>query len=259
MYNCVFCNKLYSGRTSKRNLNKHLKHCIMNPNSVRYECDKCNTKFEKRQSLSAHKRFCGKKFTKKLRKKNKEKTICQYCGYISENGKKLGGHISNCNLNPNYQNRIDKLTEIGKTRKHSPETKKIISEKRIQYLKENPSKVPYLLNHSSKESYPEKYFTDLFLKENVKVEKFYQIGLYELDFCIPEKKIDIEIDGEQHFCDVKIVESDIRRTKFLEDNGWKVIRIRWSEYKKLNFENKKNYIQNLKNKIDSVPVVGRTV
>ena len=28
----------------------------------------------------------------------------------------------------------------------------------------------------------------------------YQVGLYQLDFAIPEKKIYVEIDGEQTLC-----------------------------------------------------------
>jgi len=60
----------------------------------------------------------------------------------------------------------------------SDETKKKISETRIKYLKENPDKVPYLLNHSRNESYPEKYFNELFNKENIPVIKKYRIGLY---------------------------------------------------------------------------------
>jgi predicted DNA-binding protein YlxM (UPF0122 family) len=42
--------------------------------------------------------------------------------------------------------------------KHSEETKQKISESRTRYLRENPDKVPYLINHSSKKSYPEKLF-----------------------------------------------------------------------------------------------------
>lgn len=136
------------------------------------------------------------------------------------------------------------LSKLPK-RKHSEETKKKISEVRKKYILENPDKAPYRLNHSSKESYPEKYFSDLFDKENISVEKYYQIGLYELDFCIPEKKIDIEIDGSQHYYDLKIVESDLRRTKFLEENGWDVIRVKWSDYKKLDFLSKNIYISDL--------------
>ena len=51
-------------------------------------------------------------------------------------------------------------TKISKNKypqRHSEETKKKISEIRKKYLSENPDKVPYKLNHSSTESYPEKY------------------------------------------------------------------------------------------------------
>ena len=111
----------------------------------------------------------------------------------------------------------NKLERLKNPRTHSEETKKKISESIKKYLENNPNKVPYLLNHSSKESYPEKYFTELFLKEGIILESNYRIGLYELDFCIVNKKIDIEIDGDQHYLDNKIVESDIRRTKYLEN------------------------------------------
>lgn len=129
--------------------------------------------------------------------------------------------------------------------KMSEETKKKISISRTKYLKENPDQVPYLLNHSSKESYPEKYFTKVFKNEGLDVVKSYRFGLYELDFSIPEKKIDIEVDGSQHWLDKKIVESDKRRTKLLEEDGWDVIRIRWSDYQSQTKKEKEEYIKNL--------------
>jgi len=135
-------------------------------------------------------------------------------------------------------------------RKHTEETKKKISDIRKKYLLENPDKVPYLLNHSRQESYPEKYFTEVF--RNFNLTKKYRVGLYELDFSVPNRKIDIEIDGNQHYCDEKIVESDKRRNKFLEDNGWDIIRINWSGYQKLSFEYKKEYISNLKSYINDL-------
>lgn len=152
-----------------------------------------------------------------------------------------------------------KLKDKTSTYKHSEETKKKISEIRKKYILENPDKAPYKLNHSSKESYPEKYFAELFEKENIKIEKYYPIGLYELDFCIPGKKIDIEINGSQHYYDDKIVKSDIRRTKFLEENGWDVINIKWSDYQKLDFDKKSSYIADLisyiNNLIDTKPTI----
>lgn len=144
-------------------------------------------------------------------------------------------------------------------RKHSEETKKKISEIRKKYLKENPDKVPYKLNHSSKESYPEKYFTDVFKNEGIEVIKSFHIGLYELDFCILGKKIDIEIDGNQHYLDNKIVESDKRRNEFLEDDGWDIIRVNWSSYQKLSSDEKKKYISNLKDYINNIIDVKPTI
>jgi very-short-patch-repair endonuclease len=251
MENCKFCDKTYLGRNASLNLKKHLIHCIYNPDSIRYKCERCEREFEKRHALCAHKKFCGKLIeSKKTIKPNK--TICNFCGYIAKNGLSLGGHISNCLSNPNYKKRVEKLKVIGVGRKHSEETKKKISDARKKYLSENPDKVPYKLNHSSKESYPEKYFTEVFKNEGINVVKSFYIGLYELDFSIPNKKIDIEIDGSQHYYDEKIIESDKRRNKFLEDNGWDIIRINWSEYKKLNFDEKSEYISNLKKYINNI-------
>ena len=127
----------------------------------------------------------------------------------------------------------------------SEETKKKISISRTKYLKENPDQVPYLLNHSSKESYPEKYFTQIFKNEKLKVEKYFRFDLYELDFAIPEKKIDIEIDGSQHRVDPKIVESDKKRDQLLKEDGWDIIRVNWSKYQKLEKKDKKEYVRDL--------------
>jgi very-short-patch-repair endonuclease len=147
-----------------------------------------------------------------------------------------------------------RMSKRRKTYKHTQETKDKISKIRKEYLEKNPNKVPYLLNHSSKESYPEKYFTEVFEKEKIEVVKKHRVKLYELDFCILDKKIDIEIDGTQHYYDKKIVESDKKRTKFLEDNGWDVIRIDWRKYQKLDKLNKELFIKNLKNYINELSI-----
>lgn len=181
IYKCEFCDKVYKSvyeKNNKINLKKHLLYCELNPEKILYEC--------------------------------------KYCGDKKESGSKLGAHVSNCIRNPNYEIILKCKKEKGREgRSHTEATKKLISEKRIRYLASNPDKVPYLLNHSSKESYPEKYFTEIFGNEGIEVVKKFRIRLYELDFCIPEKKIDIEIDGDQHYSDIKIVQSDLRRNNQL--------------------------------------------
>lgn len=55
----------------------------------------------------------------------------------------------------------------------------------------------------------------------------------------------VEIDGEQHYLPY-MIEHDNERKKYLEDLGWKGIRIRWTEYKKLSLSDKENKIKEIK-------------
>ena len=152
------------------------------------------------------------------------------------------------------------LSQKLKPRKVSDETKKKISESRIKYLKENPDKVPYLLNHYSKgESYPEEYFDKIFKKYKLEYVKQLQISIYQLDFAFIEKGLNIEIDGEQHYLDGRILESNKRKDLYLKENGWEVLRIRWSDYQKIEKINKIKYINELidyiNNKTEILPSI----
>lgn len=137
----------------------------------------------------------------------------------------------------------------------STETKNKISKSRIKYLTDNPSQVPYILNHYSKgDSYPEKYFEEC-LRESPYVKK-YRVGLYELDFADVLNKIDLEIDGDQHFLDSRIVDHDIKRNNDLIMKGWKIIRIKWSDFQKLSRNEKENVVDLITNqKYQSLPSV----
>ena len=213
--------------------------------------------------------------------------ICKFCSKICKNANSLRNHERLCKENPEHQEstwvkfnhergawnkgltkETDKrLLKAGKTRSdgyktgrlinsnkgkhHSDEEKKYLSEKRKQFLKENPDKVPYLLNHHSKgDSYPEKYFKEVLNNEKIEYKQnYYQIG-YFLDFAWPKKKLYLEIDGEQHYVDKRIVEHDKIRTENLKNEGWICIeRIRWSEYQKLNETEKKNYLEKIFTKL----------
>lgn len=114
------------------------------------------------------------------------------------------------------------------------ETKKKLSDSRIKFLRENPHMVPYKLNHYSKgRSYAEEYWKAVLDSNNLVYEEQYQIGPYQLDFAFVDARIDLEIDGDQHHLDPRVVKSDIRRNAYLIDLGWSIIRIKWSDYKKL--------------------------
>ncbi len=116
-----------------------------------------------------------------------------------------------------------------------------------KFYKEHPELVPYKLHHSSKESYPERYFNELFTKENiVGFERDYYVDGYYLDYAFVDKKIDFEVDGSQHYVDPKIVEHDKVRTQHLESLGWKTFRIDWRIWQKMSNNQKYEKIEELK-------------
>ena len=115
---------------------------------------------------------------------------------------------------------------------------------RTKYLKENPDKVPYKLNHYSKgQSYPESYFEKWLLKEEISYISEQQVSIYSIDFRIGD--IALEIDGEQHYVDERIVKSNFYRDEYLKSLGIETIRVRWAHYQKLSDEEKKDYLNNL--------------
>lgn len=207
--------------------------------------------------------------------------VCKFCGKPCLNPNSLRNHERLCKKNPNrkispfvkwnathdawnkgltketdlrVKKRGETLSEGYKSGRlvnantgthHTDEHKKKISEGRKKYLIEHPDEVPYLINHHSKgDSYPEKYFKEVFDNEHIDYKQnYYQCG-YFLDFAWPEKKIYLEVDGEQHYLDKRIVEHDKVRTQKLLENGWTCIeRVRWSEFKHLSKEKKSEYLK----------------
>ena len=62
---------------------------------------------------------------------------------------------------------------------------------------------------------------------------------------LPFVDIALEIDGEQHYVDERIVKSNFYRDEYLKSIGVETIRVRWSHYQKLSNEEKKDYLINL--------------
>jgi hypothetical protein len=80
----------------------------------------------------------------------------------------------------------------------------------------------HINSDKSRRSYPEKIFYEFLIKNDYFnkyeiVEKF-PIGGYFLDFAFIDKKIDLEIDGEQHYR-TENIEHDLKRDKYMNDNG----------------------------------------
>ena len=251
-------------------------------NRVKLNCKYCGRKISK-SNMSKHIRSHENGNFEKYKQSQRDNFICKFCGVEYKNKNSVISHEIRCKNNPNrinvyidgfnnfgriawnrgltddtddrvknWHNSIKESYLSGKNVPHnlgkhlSKEHKDKISESMKKYLSNNPDKVPYLLNHSSNVSYPEQYFIDVFQNENVDLKYHLQVSKYQLDFYNEELKLDIEIDGEQHYLDKNIYKSDRERDNYMKGLGWFVIRIRWSQYCKLSFENKQKIIYRLK-------------
>ena len=189
----------------------------------------CGLFFRTRKELFAHKKDCKINLEKRGNRMahiNYVDFICQFCKqpFIHKPINTKTQHENYCIDNPNRK-RI-------KGKKLTQEQKNHLSDVMKEKITNGDFISPYKRNHSSKMSYPEKYFSEVL--KDLHMEYNFPVGRYELDFSIPDKKIYIEIDGEQHYVDNKISVHDVERTENLKNEGWKLLaRVRWSKYQKL--------------------------
>lgn len=242
--NCEKCNNLFTANNFNRHYNSckgNYKKFICNDVPENLECHYCNKICKNNNSWSNHTRCCPKNPNRKY-KNNK---IGKKGGNQYTKAKELG--LSKPELS--LETRL-KMSDNSKGKKHSEETKRKISETRKQFIQKDPKNVPYVMNHYSKgSSYPEKYFEGIFDKHNITYIREHKIGYYSLDFTFPYNNIDLEIHGDQHRNDPRIVESDKRRKIFLTERGYEVIEIFWSDYQSLSFDDRKIFISELLDKI----------
>lgn len=260
-YKCTLCNKEYVG---KQHLDEHyrlfhpeyeIKHicnfcgaefdtgpklgchiakqCELNPERGKqknvtprdWKCEYCNEVFKSRRLLQKHKKDVH------YNQKIKRPIINGKCQFCSKNFKYQNGltlHEKHCYQNPN---RIP-----GPSHPIDNETRKKLSEIAINRLQGTHCN---WLNKPK--SYAEEYFDKIFTTAKTQ----YKVNRYILDYAWPDSKTYIEVDGEQHYTKQGL-EHDKIRTEFLDKLGWKcLIRIRWSLYNKMNYEERKSFIDSI--------------
>lgn len=197
-----------------------------------------------------------------------ENYICKFCSKVCKNANSLRNHERLCKLNPNHQETYFKTHlpwNKGLT-KETNETLKKSGENFSAKVKNGEivlAKI-YLGKHLSEEhknaiargmkkahaenrahnigesrwntehSWPEKWFIQVLSNEfQMKESEHYVTEMpfckYSLDFAWPEKKLCIEIDGEQHERFEEYKQRDIKKDKLLLANEWQVIRINWKD------------------------------
>jgi very-short-patch-repair endonuclease len=87
------------------------------------------------------------------------------------------------------------------------------------------------LNHWKGEpSYPEKFFMKVVANDFSNKDYRFNlvVGRFRIDFAWEQKKLAIEIDGEQHELP-EHKKRDHRKDIFLVSEGWKILRIKWKD------------------------------
>ena len=115
--------------------------------------------------------------------------------------------------------------------KHTEESKKIMREKRLEFMKNNPEKTAWRLSNVS---YPEKlcieYIEKNGLDKNHSIVREYSVFPYFIDFAFVNEMVAVEIDGSQHLLPER-KESDNKKDELLNELGWVVIRVSEKEIK----------------------------
>ena len=207
-------------------------------------CKHCGKECKNENSLRNHQRLCKLNSTRQSTyfETNQEKLIKQ---------RKIQG----------TENQYTKAKKLGLPPPSlSDETRKKLSTSTTKQNANRPNSVNLKISNSMKKahaegrawnigksrwnnepSWPEKFFMEVI--ENEFVDKNYTrehpVGIYSIDFAWVEKKLAIEIDGDQHQRFESYKNRDLKKDQVLRDEGWQVLRIIWKDM----FHDTKKYIK----------------
>jgi very-short-patch-repair endonuclease len=144
-------------------------------------------------------------------------------------------HITkNYNISRNTMERAIKEGYLIKHKwsfKHTEQTKQQLSNIRKKYYHDNPDKHPWK-KHNRFISEPCELFKKRLLENNINFIAEYQPLLerfYSIDIAFPDKKIGLEINGNQHYnSDGALKPYYIEKHLLIEQDGWKIFEIHYS-------------------------------
>ena len=206
-----------------------------------WKCNSCGEVFRTRRLLGQHRKvyhcICDQS---QGQLSTKETYCCKFCGkewVTTKSG--FGNHEKYCKSNPSAGHRIG--------HSHSEETKKRISEVLKKAHAEGRAHNIGECRWNNEPSYPERWFMKVLKNEfDLEKDKDYKMELpfhrFSLDFAWPNKKICIEIDGEQHERFQEQKNRDIEKDRLLKEEGWIELRKSWKEI----YNNPKVFIEEVR-------------
>lgn len=285
-YICKFCSNSFT-RTKKQSYNKN-NYCSIQcdrnsrKKGVYKNCLNCNKNIyvplSRLKISDIH--FCTISCANKYKHENGLFGIHSACNFKNIDWDKCQQlYDNNMSLNdlqkygatPVY---IEKAIKLGlfikdDNRKYitSEETKqKLSSALKLAHATGKHSGWSHINSRNDKTSYPERFFIEVLknngLYDKYNIEQKLSIGKYFLDFAIIDLKLNIEIDGQQHFRTDDAILHDKIRNEYLINKGWKIYRICWIEMMQKTqeiIEHFINYINNIDNETNHYYVISDIV
>ena len=192
---------------------------------------RCGLIFPYREALREHQRNCVN--CERLKKANNQFTKAEELGLEKPKVSEL--------------TRM-KIALASSERRHTEETKKKISASMKKAHEEGRAHNIGECRWNNEPSYPEQWFMKVLKNEfSFEKDKDYKMEFpfhkFSLDFAWPDRKICIEIDGEQHERFQEQKNRDIEKDKLLKEEGWKELRKSWQDI----FNNPKSFIEEVRN------------
>lgn len=202
-------------------------------------CKYCNKEYSQK-GIYCHELYCKMNPNRQICKGNNGATK-GYTAWNKDLTKYTDSRVLQQSINQKEKYKINGF----KSHKQTKETRLKISNSIKKYHEQygNPG---FCGIANNKISYPEQYFLNIFQQENIPLLHHLQVGPYELDFYNSELKKYIEIDGEQHYRFEENIIHDKKRDEYFSSIGWTGMRIRWSVYKKMSYEEQTQLIQKIK-------------
>ena len=217
-------------------------------------CEKCN---QLHDGTYGSGRFCSRSCanarikTKEIKEKvsqtlknryNKDEIpICKKCGIVPEIKYKKGVYCYPCSYSPKRifwesgnnkkvckvcNNEFETSWKKRKVNYCSQECITKFNSNRAKNRHLNGEKFGWTTRSNLKPSYPESIAIKFFESKNISYIREYPLGKYFIDFFIEDKKLAIEIDGQQHEKPERAL-SDAKKDLFIKENGFSVLRIKW--------------------------------
>jgi very-short-patch-repair endonuclease len=200
-----------------------------------FKCEVCQKEFSNKGGCVTHERTCKKVFPyrEEIKKLYNDDLLC-----IKQIAKKFGvGNIIVSNVLGENVRTPSEGAIIGHKKypnsfKHSNETKDVLREKRLEFMKNNPEKTSWRQKNIS---YPEKLFlnkiNEIGWSEKYSIVREFSVFPFFIDFAFVNEMVAVEIDGSQHLLEERKKKDQIK-DEVLNKQGWCVIRISEREIKK---------------------------